>query len=164
LITVSPCVLTIFMLAVGGYMEQEPMSALLFLTVVAIISCHFLVNSAAVFAQALVTICLMSLLYVNNSPSVSWEYIGCYSFLAAIVLMMSALSTKAHQEDIQSRMLFTSTISHELRTPLTGIIGNLELLLDTDLNDHQKDCGTVALYSSERMLELLNEFLDYAKI
>ena len=64
----------------------------------------------------------------------------------------------------QAKSLFLATMTHELRTPMNGAIGMLQLLAGTDLNSEQKDYLDIARSSSEHLLEIVNDILDYSKI
>ncbi|HEY0301731.1 MAG TPA: ATP-binding protein, partial [Rhizomicrobium sp.] len=57
---------------------------------------------------------------------------------------------------------FLATMSHELRTPLNGIVGPIELLLTSTLDDGQHDQAATVRESADRLLELINQILDYA--
>lgn len=59
---------------------------------------------------------------------------------------------------------FLSNMSHELRTPLNGIIGASNLLLAENYIQHQKPSLDILKYSSEHMMVLINDILDYHKI
>jgi signal transduction histidine kinase len=59
---------------------------------------------------------------------------------------------------------FLSNMSHELRTPLNGIIGVSNLLLQENYLPHQKQSLDILRYSSEHMMILINDILDYHKI
>ena len=59
---------------------------------------------------------------------------------------------------------FAANVTHELRTPLNGIIGMLQLLDGTPLNDEQSTQVKTALNSSEALMGLINDILDFSKI
>ncbi len=59
---------------------------------------------------------------------------------------------------------FLSNMSHELRTPLNGIIGASNLLLQEEYLSGQKPHLDILKFSSEHMMILINEILDFNKI
>ncbi|MBC7848308.1 MAG: response regulator [Chitinophagaceae bacterium] len=59
---------------------------------------------------------------------------------------------------------FLSNMSHELRTPLNGIIGSSNLLLQEEYLPSQQSHLDILRYSSEHMMVLINDILDYNKI
>jgi PAS domain S-box-containing protein len=64
----------------------------------------------------------------------------------------------------KAKSRFLSNMSHELRTPLNGIIGASNLLLQEDHLAAQKPHLDILKFSSEHMMMLINDILDYNKI
>lgn len=64
--------------------------------------------------------------------------------------------------DVKTR--FLSTISHEVRTPMSGIIGMAELLSLKDLGEDNDDIVRSIFESSKRLLQMLNDLLDSARM
>ena len=67
----------------------------------------------------------------------------------------------------QAKSDFVATASHELRSPLTSIKGFIELLETTDnenLTERQREFIRIALQSTDRLVELVNDLLDIARI
>jgi signal transduction histidine kinase len=74
---------------------------------------------------------------------------------------------KARDEALQAAKLkseFLAIISHEMRTPMNAIVGPVEILLDTPLDEEQIELATTALIGSRTMLALINDILDYSRL
>ncbi len=59
---------------------------------------------------------------------------------------------------------FLANMSHEVRTPMNAILGMTELVLDTELHQHQRDCLETVKTSADSLLGLINDVLDFSKI
>lgn len=59
---------------------------------------------------------------------------------------------------------FLANMSHEIRTPMNGILGFIQLLTHSSLNDKQKQYVELIHKSTETLLSIINDILDFSKI
>ncbi len=74
---------------------------------------------------------------------------------------------RATQEALEASRLkteFLATMSHEIRTPLNGILGMIELALDTPPGEEQRAAIVTVHQCAEHLLQLVNDILDLSKI
>ena len=68
------------------------------------------------------------------------------------------------EESMRTRDMFLANMSHEIRTPLHGVMGIAELLKKESLSDEQADYVEMIQTSTENLLVVINDILDFAKI
>lgn len=64
----------------------------------------------------------------------------------------------------KSKSMFLANMSHEIRTPINSILGMIDVLMETEVNEDQMEDLEVIQYSAKKLLGLLNDLLDFSKI
>ncbi|MCK9617790.1 MAG: response regulator [Lentimicrobiaceae bacterium] len=75
------------------------------------------------------------------------------------------IQTKEQAETAyHSNAVFLSNMSHGIRVPMNGIIGMIDVILQTDLSEEQKEFMNIIANSSENLLNVIDDILDYSKM
>jgi len=68
------------------------------------------------------------------------------------------------EQRIQTKTDLFSMLSHEIRTPMNGIVGMTDLMMTTEMNEQQKYYMEIINESNTRLLEFLNDVLEFSKM
>ncbi len=74
------------------------------------------------------------------------------------------IAKEAAESANHAKSEFLANMSHEIRTPMNGVIGMLQLLQMTGLNEEQKEYADSISVSTDNLLSIINDILDLSKI
>lgn len=110
---------------------------------------------------ALITVLFCYVIYSTSNNS----YKTFLNTLEQNIVIEDLTEEKVRMEEMAKlKSDFFASMSHEIRTPLNGVVGLVELLIETKIDRTQKDYLTTIRKSSDDLLNIINDVLDLSKI
>ena len=88
--------------------------------------------------------------------------------LQAVDLTELTAKLQSAREDAEAanraKSAFLATMSHEIRTPMNGVIGMVDVLTGTRMDDDQRRMVATMRHSARSLLGIIDDVLDFSKI
>ena len=130
-----------------------------------IVSAVILIGMAIFQMDAISQVCPSQIYYI---------YLILYAFgMVTLVFMASGIKNykqkmeekqEEAQNALEAKSNFLANMSHEIRTPMNAICGMAQLLSERELGDEESEYVETIQKSSESLLSIINEILDFSKI
>ncbi len=130
-----------------------------------IVSAVILIGMAIFQMDAISQVCPSQIYYI---------YLILYAFgMVTLVFMASGINNykqkmeekqEEAQNALEAKSNFLANMSHEIRTPMNAICGMAQLLSERELGDEESEYVETIQKSSESLLSIINEILDFSKI
>ncbi|MDO6824968.1 response regulator [Marinobacter sp. 1_MG-2023] len=92
------------------------------------------------------------------------EHLSALRALQEKTLAVSEQAREKAENANQTKSEFLATMSHELRTPLNGVLGMIDLAQEDTLTPRQRDYLQTARQSTEDLLTVISDILEYARM
>jgi len=102
-------------------------------------------------------------------PFARWTLLGAafaFVLLTGVLAWLFELQRRAgriDRDNVRVRDEFVAVVSHELRTPLTSILGFIELIGETEMDEEQRSYLEVVERNANRLLYLVSDLLLVAE-
>lgn len=103
------------------------------------------------------------LIILSNNIASAWEKKAQFTNLNIATQKAREYANQAKRAN-SYKDEFISTMSHEIRTPMNGVINAVRFLSETNLDQRQQRYIAMLRNSSEILLKIINDILDYSKI
>jgi signal transduction histidine kinase len=157
---------------------QVSLENLLLLSVIVFLSGSYLkLKLSVTYNIIMLTIISLGTIYAQNEYFNNMYLFFAFLFFMVVSIFLNVLKTRMEKRLfaeqlklekaemlIKSRMEFISNMNHELRTPLHGILGNIQLLDETELDYDQKEYLSNIGFCGNHLLNIVEEILDIVKI
>ena len=104
---------------------------------------------------------------VTEKKRIELELNGYRNHLEELVRQRTAeleVAKVAAEVASRAKSEFLANMSHEIRTPMNGVMGMTDLVLETPLTDKQREYMNVVKASSNALMQVLNDILDFSRI
>lgn len=110
--------------------------------------------------------CICNVRIIQNNKNEPFEIEGVVRDITQLKLTNQQLieANEMAENSLRVKEQFLANMSHEIRTPMNGIIGMIDLLAQSELDNSQKGYIDTLNKSSSILMDILNDILDLSKI
>lgn len=153
---------------INKYMKtRRVLSSLIFISIVTILVLGYLflekkisleITALFLFVLAVIQVFVLQYFFKNQLKNNTIQ--------SSLNTRINELKANLEESDkvVEHKSIYLANMSYEVRTPLSTVLGMLNMLKQTDLDDDQKAQVEIAEYSSKHLLQLVNMITDNADV